>query len=200
MVARLVHTYPNQQLRKSSEDVSEQDWGSVAQWCCDLRDTAAANSVASLAAPQVGIGKKIFVLSVKSLEHPELFDQDFSSGFLFFINPKIFDSGAHFSSFEESCLSVPGFSYKVKRSSIIDLQYTTQDKKEKRVQVCCSDAALVQHELDHLCGKLFIDRLNLFDRKTFFKALEKPKCKKSEIEIEHIREQRRARLRKNRKK
>jgi peptide deformylase len=88
----------------------------------------------------------------------------------------------------------------VKRSSEIDISYTSLDGNQHNVRVKGMDAAVIQHEFDHLSGKLFIDRLNPFDRKEFLKKFKKPKRKKTEGEINQLREQKRAQARKNRKK
>ena len=159
-----------------------------------------ANSGMGLAGPQVGIHKRIFALDVKDLDNPQVFQQEPKDGFIFFINPHVSHVTLDDAKSLEACLSVPGVMYKVKRSSVIDFFYTTPDNRLVMAQVSGEDAVVIQHEWDHLNGRLFIDSLGTIDRKEFQKLFQKPKRQKTEGEINQLREQRRSQARKNRKK
>lgn len=201
MTARLILRYPNSLLRTASEPVGDEDWGDrVEKWCSDIGDTMKANVGMSLAAPQVGIHKRIFGVNVKDLDSPEVFQQNPRDGVIFFINPEVTLVSGESAKSMESCLSVPSFMYSVKRSAVIDLAYTAPDKRRIVVRVEGEDAVVIQHEAEHLDGKLFTDRLNPFDRKDFLKEFEKPKREKTEGELKHLREQKRAQARNKRKK
>lgn len=201
MTARLILKHPNPKLRITSLEVDNEDWVErVEKWCTDIKDTMKANAGLGLAAPQVDIHKRIFAVDVKDLDEPGVFQQDPQDSTLFFINPEIKHLTKDDSKSIEACLSVPGVMYPVKRSSEIVITYTAPDRRQISVQVKGEDSVVLQHEYDHLNGKLFIDRLNPFDRKEFMKRFEKPKREKSEGEINQLREQKRAQTRKNRKK
>lgn len=200
MTARLILTYPDSRLRKISEPVSEGDWGSVPQWCQDIRDTMVANAGLGLAAPQVGIHKRIFAVDSKDLDNPQVFQQETGDGVLFFVNPVLTLVKKETAKSVEACLSVPGVVYPVKRSPVVNVEYTTLHRETVKVQVEGEDAVVLQHEFDHLNGRLFVDRLNSYDKKEFLGRFEKPKREKSDGEINQIREQRRSQARKNRKK
>ena len=201
MTARLILKHPDSRLRIRSEEVTEEDWSvSIGKWCTDIKDTMKANAGLGLAAPQVGIHKRIFAVDVKDLDTPELFQQEPQDATLFFINPQIDYVAKNDAKSIEACLSVPGVMYPVKRSSEIDVTYTTPDRRQVSVRVKGEDSVVLQHEYDHLDGKLFIDRLNSFDKKDFLKRFETPKREKSEGEINQLREHKRAQARKNRKK
>lgn len=201
MTARLILKYPDSRLRIKSEDVLEEDWNdNVEKWCTDIKDTMKANVGLGLAAPQIGIHKRIFAVDVKDLDHPEIFEHHLQDDTFFFINPVMILVKKELAKSVEACLSVPGVMYSVKRSPEIDISYMTPSQEMRQVKVLGEDAVVLQHEFDHLNGKLFIDRLNPFDRKEFRKRFEKPKVQKSEEEINRLREQRRVRARKNRKK
>lgn len=201
MTARLILKHPNPKLRITSLKVDNEDWAErVEKWCTDIKDTMKANAGLGLAAPQVDIHKRIFAVDVKDLDEPGIFQQDPQDSTLFFINPEIKHITKDDSKSIEACLSVPGVMYPVKRSSEIVITYTAPDRRQISVQVKGEDSVVLQHEYDHLNGKLFIDRLNPFDRKEFMKRFEKPKREKSEGEINQLREQKRAQTRKNRKK
>ena len=201
MTARLILKYPDSRLRIRSEEVTEEDWsGNVEKWCTDIKDTMKASAGLGLAAPQVGIHKRIFVVDVKDLDHPDLFQQETLDGALLFINPVLVPAEKETARSVEACLSVPGVMYAVKRSPAIDITYTTPSREIRQVKAVGEDAVVLQHEFDHLNGRLFIDKLNPFDRKEFRKRFEKPKREKSEEEVNQLREQRRAKARNKRKK
>jgi peptide deformylase len=100
-----------------------------------------------LAAPQIGINQRFFVVQLEN-----------QSPFVF-VNPEIVETSVDLSSYEEGCLSIPGTYAKVFRPSLVTMQ--AYDAKGKRFQVQASGlfATCIQHELDHLNGKLFIEHL-----------------------------------------
>lgn len=201
MVARLILKYPDERLRGFSEPVYLEDWEkNVPQWCQDLHDTMVANAGLGLAGPQIGIKKQIFAIDIKELDNPSAFQQEPKDGVIFIINPvvSLIEKENHGSI--EACLSVPGAMYKVKRSPVIGLFYMTPERVGVQTRIIGEDAVIVQHENDHLLGKLFVDYLNSIDRKEFNKLFEKPKQEMSEGQITHLREQKRAKARANRKK
>jgi peptide deformylase len=201
MVARLILKYPDSKLRGLCDPVFFEDWKySVSEWCQALRDTMVANAGLGLAAPQISIKKQIFAIDVNELDNPEIFQQEPKNGVLFFINPSIRHIKIDDAKSLEACLSVPGVMYTVKRSSTIELTYMTPDMKSVTLQTGGENAIIIQHEFDHLHGKLFVDKLNAFDRKEFKKLFEKPKKEMSDGQIRQLREQRRSKARNNRKK
>lgn len=201
MTARLILKHPDPRLRIRSEEIVEEDWnGNVEKWCTDIKDTMKANAGLGLAAPQVGIHKRMFVIDVKDLTNPEIFEQESQDGTLYFVNPKLKFLEEESAKSIEACLSVPGVMYAVRRSPVIEFSYMTLNREEKQVCILGEDAVVIQHEQDHLDGKLFIDRLNPFDKKDFAKRNFVAKREKTEGEINQLREQKRARARKNRKK
>lgn len=121
---------------------------------------AEANGV-GLAAPQVGVDSRLFVVDIP----------DF--GKRVFINPQIIETSIEVSCAEEGCLSVPGLWHDVERPSSIVVQ--AQDEKGK-VFTLKADGLLaraIQHENDHLNGVLFIDRLEEVEREKMVKAWER---------------------------
>lgn len=201
MTARLILKFPDKRLRGNSDSVTDDEYEtSVPRWCQDLRDTMVANAGLGLAGPQIGIKKKIFAVDVKDLDNPGALLQESKDGALYIINPVLSLAEKETHGSVEACLSVPGVMYKVKRSPVINLSYTTPQKESISVRITGEDAVVIQHEYDHLTGKLFIDRLNPFDKKQFAKLHQVPKKEKSEEEINQLREQRRAKARAKRKK
>lgn len=201
MTARLILKYPDQRLRGYSEYVTPIDYEThLSQWCKDLRDTMIATLGLGLAGPQIGIKKRIFAINAKHLINPSAFLQDPKDGILYFINPIVSLVDDETNDSLEGSLSIPGALYKVKRSPTINLNYMTPQYDRFCVRIVGEDAAIVQHENDYLLGKLFIDKLNHFDKKQLTKLIKLPKKEKTAGELNQLREQRRAKSRATRKK
>ncbi|MCG6200717.1 peptide deformylase [Psychromonas antarctica] len=153
--------FPDQRLRTVAK--------AVAQITPEIRDIAAnmletmyqENGV-GLAATQVNIHQRIAVIDVsESRDQP-----------MVLINPLIIDkSGEEVS--EEGCLSVPEINANVKRSEFVTLEYLGLDGNTRVIEADGLLAVCIQHELDHLKGKLFIDYLSPFKQKRIKTKLEK---------------------------
>ena len=110
----------------------------------DLVDTMAAAGGVGLAAPQVGISKRIIVV-------------DAGEGLMELINPEIiFAAGEQVNT--EACLSIPGVSEEVTRAYEVHVKYLDRYGKENIIKAKGFPAIVFQHEIDHLDGILFIDR------------------------------------------
>jgi len=120
----------------------------------DMADTMYATNGIGLAAPQVGISKSIAVV-------------DTGEGLIKMINPEILSKRGT-ASLEEGCLSVPKHSVSVKRAEEIRLSYTDEDGKLCKKTFRGLTARAIQHEIDHLNGKLIIDYLPWY-KKIFVK-------------------------------
>lgn len=145
-------------LRKKTKEVKtfDKDLELLIQ---DMIATMEENNGVGLAAPQIGIGQKIIVFKdLKSLNSFEL------------INPKIIKRGGKKELGEEGCLSFPGIFLKIKRSKKIEV--IGKNRKGENVKIKAEDitARILQHEIDHLEGVVFFDRLNFFKRLTFKKS------------------------------
>jgi peptide deformylase len=105
-----------------------------------------ANGI-GLAAVQVGISKKMFVMDIEKI------------GKYIMINPVIKNYSNETSVFEEGCLSLPGISSEVERPKDITVEYMDLKGKIKKIDASGLLATCIQHEIDHLNGVLFIDRI-----------------------------------------
>lgn len=130
-----------------------------------MRDTMRDAPGVGLAAPQVGISLRLAVIE----DRPE-YSRDLSPELLAdrernpvefhaLINPKIVDRSEDLVDFYEGCLSVPGFSALVKRSRTVTVEYLDEHGVERRVEARGWYARILQHEIDHLDGTLYIDRM-----------------------------------------
>ena len=204
MTARLILTYPNSKLRRDSLPVNfndPQDTEKLISWVEDIRHTMSVNGGVGLAAPQVDILKRIFVVDASSLQHPAQFDQEITKGTLTFINSIVSRIDEPLRS-PEGCLSVPGVTYNVERYRIIDISYQDIDGKSHHCRIFGDDAVVIQHEQDHFEGRLFIDKISSIDRAHFKKLMKKeqPRKEMSEEQLIALRDSNRAKSRAKRKK
>jgi peptide deformylase len=140
--------YPNPILRKKCEKV-ESLTPEVKKIIEDMIETMRKNCGVGLAAPQVGILKRIIVVET-------------SEGPRGFVNPKIVKESKEKEAMEEGCLSFPGLFLKVKRTKEVEIE--TLDENGKRMKVQGLSARVLQHEIDHLDGILFIDKISFWQR------------------------------------
>jgi peptide deformylase len=113
-----------------------------------------------LAAPQVGISQRIAVVNP---------DPGSEETLIKLVNPEIVSESEEIECIEEGCLSVPGIRGKVTRPYGITVEYQDEHGQKKSLAVEGLVARIIQHELDHLNGILFIERLS-FGRKTMIKG------------------------------
>jgi peptide deformylase len=153
--------FPDERLRKKAVAVQAVD-GSVKKLVDDMLETMYQAKGVGLAATQVNVHQRIVVIDVSEEKDKPLC----------LINPEIIaKEGAEES--EEGCLSVPGFFETVKRAERIKVK--ALDKEGKPFEFEADDllAVCVQHELDHLEGKLFVDYISSLKRQRIKKKLEK---------------------------
>ena len=164
--------YPNKILKSSCEDVKDFD-EYLHTLLDDMYDTMIHDGGIGLASIQIAILKNVFIINM-----PNENDEQNKENLIEFINPKL--SKKENLAFEsEGCLSVPGFTAKLKRFHNITLEY--QDRYGKKQVQDFDDymAVACQHEIDHLNGILFIDKLSILDKAKFKKHLKKQNDKQT---------------------
>jgi peptide deformylase len=150
-----IRIYPDPILKEPALPVEKFD-AELNKLLDDMYQTMLAANGIGLAAPQIGVSKQIAVIDVS-----EERDQR-----LELINPKIIWEDGKVPS-EEGCLSIPGYRDKLKRSEEIIVQ--AKDRNGKDIEIKADEllAICMQHEIDHLNGILFIDRLSRLKRELF---------------------------------
>ena len=127
-----------------------------------------ANGV-GLAAPQIGLAIRLFVVDASPFAaDPELSNEEQQQVENFkhvFINPKIKDFSGDLVDFNEGCLSIPDIRGEVSREDGISISYYDLDFKHQKLELTGLASRVVQHEYDHIEGKLFTDKLSPFKRK-----------------------------------
>ena len=161
---RDIRLYGDPVLRKKAQPVTEFD-DELKQLVADMFETMEDAHGAGLAAPQIGVLKRVYVVNIYGEENE---DGDLEKiGELALINPEVLDrEGAQKTL--EGCLSIPGLRFDgIDRAKTVRIAY--QDVDGERHEITGSDylAQALQHEQDHLDGVLYFDRLRPGDRKAF---------------------------------
>jgi peptide deformylase len=166
MAVREVLTYPNPILKEIAEDVKEIT-DKEKKVIEDLIDTMedAGHSV-GIAAPQIGELLRIIVVDASKNKKCEN-----HHGRMVLINPEILKWEGMLQ-FREGCMSVPDYTGNVNRARKVVVQYQNESMETKVIEAEEFEAVLLQHEIDHLDGVLFIDRIiskrtDLFRRKKY---------------------------------
>lgn len=167
-------TYPSSNLAKVAEEVKIFN-NEINELCQNMLYTMYHAPGIGLAATQVGINKRIFVIDVdfKIDENDDGVTNYSNLNPRIFINPTIKNKSGEIES-EEGCLSLPGLYEKVKRSQAITVDYLDPLGNQHQLEATELLSICIQHENDHLDGKVFIDRLSLIKknlvRKKFIKS------------------------------
>ena len=162
-----IYTYGQSVLKKEAEDI-DSSYEGIEQLIKDMFETLRKAEGVGLAAPQVGLPIRLAVvdLDVISDDQPE-----FKGYFRTYINPYIEETSGDAVPYEEGCLSFPGIHEKVNRPSKVRISWLDENFKEHDEWFEGFPARVLQHEIDHLDGKCFIDRMSPLRRQMNKKAL-----------------------------
>ena len=159
MSVREIIKMGNPVLREIAEDFSPKEILSEETQSLveDMWDSMEAAGGIGLAAPQIGISKQLAVIRLQeqSDRYPDMKD---SEDFVIF-NPKITVLDETEQGFWEGCLSIPGLRGYVERPRNIRVDYLDEDAKPKSIEIDEFLATVFQHEIDHLIGRLYVDRM-----------------------------------------
>lgn len=152
-----IYTYGMPVLRKQAEDITP-DYPQLKELIQDMFETMVHSDGVGLAAPQIGKSIRVVVITLDDLkdEFPEY------AGFnKAYVNPHILEfDDTETKSMDEGCLSLPGIHEPVRRPTRIHVKYMDEDFNEHDEWVDGFLARVMQHEFDHLEGKMFIDHLS----------------------------------------
>ena len=153
-----IYIYGQPVLRKVAEDITP-DYPNLSEIIANMYETLDAAEVIGLAAPQIGMAIRLVVIDLDVLKE----DLPEYAGFRHvFINPHIveIDEDSKKETMEEGCLSIPGIHESVARHTRIHVTYLDENMAEHDEWVEGYLARVMQHEFDHLEGKMFIDHLS----------------------------------------
>lgn len=165
-----LYEYPHPVLKKKAEKVAAVD-DELRLLLDDMLETMYESNGCGLAAPQVGVSKRVVVIDIAH--------DDEEASPLYLVNPEIVWKSEETEICEEGCLSVPGQRAEVERPAKVRIRYLDYDGKEQEILAEDFLAVATQHELDHLDGILYIDRLSRLKRQMLIKKLEKMRKEKS---------------------
>ncbi|MDR3376450.1 MAG: peptide deformylase [Ancalomicrobiaceae bacterium] len=151
---------PDRRLRQVCEPVTKVD-GAVRRTLDDMLETMYAAPGIGLAAPQVGVMKRMLVIDITREGEPK---QPY-----FFINPKVVWASEEVSTYQEGCLSIPEYYEDVERPARVRVEYVDHDGSEQEIVAEGLLSTCLQHEIDHLNGVLFIDYISRLKRERVMK-------------------------------
>jgi peptide deformylase len=158
-----IHTYPDPVLKETAREVTDID-GRLNGLVESMVQTMYAAPGIGLAAPQVGESRRLMVVDI---DH-----QNPGKRLLRLINPQIIETHGSVI-WEEGCLSVVDYNADVKRAEKVLVRAYTPEQKEIEIEADGLLAIVLQHEIDHLDGKLFIDRISRIKRELYRRKLQK---------------------------
>ena len=151
-------------LRQKAEPVDEID-DDLRRLMDDMMDTMYAADGVGLAAPQVGVSRRVIVVDIREQDTPPFA----------LVNPEIVERSEEVARDEEGCLSIPGLKDIVERPARVVVEGLDRDGNPRRIEAEGLLARVLQHEVDHLDGILFIDRLSPLKRQLLLKKWQKVK-------------------------
>ena len=166
---REILVYPNRRLKDISEPVTDFN-AELHTLLEDMYDTMLSQTGLGLAAIQVGVAKRVLILNIPEDESDDATIKKEET--LEVINP-VFKSMSGKCKKQEGCLSVPGFYEKIERYSSIVMEYQDRYGETKTLENDEFLAIALQHEMDHLDGKIFVEKLSIMKRKKFEKQWKK---------------------------
>lgn len=153
--------FPDPRLRRKARPVERVD-GEIRQLAQDMLETMYAENGIGLAAIQVNVQKRVIVMDLSEERDAPMV----------LVNPELTAVGGNVETME-GCLSVPGFADVVRRPERISYRYVSLDGETREAAAAGLPAVCIQHEIDHLDGKLFIDYLSPLKRQRLSKKIKK---------------------------
>lgn len=151
-----IYLYGSEVLRRECEDIDTTKPEEVAALVRDLKDTLAVADGCGLAAPQIGVSKRVVIVDGDVVADT----YDYLKGFRrTLINPVVTEESKATSTYSEGCLSIPGVYADVTRPAVITVQYLDEELKPVTETFDKFAARMIQHELSHLEGNLFTDNV-----------------------------------------
>lgn len=151
-----IYLYGQPVLRRETSEVPK-DYPELKKLVADMFETLTQADGCGLAAPQIGLSLRMFVVdgTVLGEDYPEC--QTFKKAF---INPEIIEESEETISYSEGCLSLPGISENVIRPVAVKVRYQDEDFQVHEELLEGFDARIFQHEFDHIEGNVFTDKIS----------------------------------------
>ena len=160
--------YGNPVLRKQAPAIEPAEYPHIKELVADMFETMYGARGVGLAAPQIGLSMRLFVIDATPFDDDEPELKDFKK---VFINANILEESGEEWSFNEGCLSIPDIREDVSRKSVVRLSYYDENWKHHEQTFSGLAARVIQHEYDHIEGKLFTDKLSPLRKRMLEKKL-----------------------------
>lgn len=174
-----VYVFGSPILRKKAKEIEEGEEG-LSELVENLFETMYASDGVGLAAPQVGISKRIFVIDASPMKEDDEALEGFKKAF---INPYIIDQTGEKWPFNEGCLSIPTIREDVERPAEVEIEYYDENFNYHHETFSGIKARIIQHEYDHLEGVLFIDKISPLKKKLLKSKL--MSISKGKVDVEY---------------
>lgn len=164
-----IYLYGAEVLREPAKDVDLNDREKIQALIADMKDTLKVADGCGLAAPQVGESLRLLIVDGTELVDTYSYLKDFRRTM---INPVVLEESKETTDYSEGCLSVPGIYAEVKRPERIKVEYYNEDFEKVTEELDKFACRMVQHEMSHLDGRLFVDLVAPIRRKMISKKLQ----------------------------
>ena len=164
-----IYLYGAQVLRNENVEADLNDKEGLMKLLEDMKDTLKVADGCGLAAPHVGVNKRVVIVDGRELTESYDYLKDF---FRVMINPVVLEESEETCEFSEGCLSVPGVYAEVRRPSKIKVEYYNENLEKVVEEFDRFACRMVQNELSHLEGNLFVDNVSPIRRKMIARKLQ----------------------------
>ena len=164
-----IYLYGSEVLRKENAEADLNDKEGLKKLISDMKETLKVADGCGLAAPQVGVNLRVVLVDGTDLSDTYEYLKDFRRTM---INPVILEESKETCEYSEGCLSVPGVYAEVTRPSKIKVEYYNEDFEKVVEEFDRFGCRMVQHELSHLEGSLFVDEISPIRRKMMARKLQ----------------------------
>ena len=151
-----IYLYGQPVLRNVAKDIPS-DYPKLKELIANMFETMYNADGVGLAAPQIGLDIRLFVIDLEPLAEDNPLYKDFKK---VFINPQIIEYKGEVVKMDEGCLSLPGINESVEREESIRIKYLDENWESHEEEYGDFFARCIQHEYDHIEGKLFIDKIS----------------------------------------
>jgi len=164
-----IYLYGSEKLRNENLEADLQDKEGLAKLIADMKETLKVADGCGLAAPQVGVNLRVVIVDGSDLTETYDYLKDFRR---VMINPVVLEESEEMCEFSEGCLSIPGIYAEVRRPSRIKVEYYDENLEKVVEEFDRFGCRMVQHELSHLEGNLFVDNVSPIRRKMILRKLQ----------------------------
>lgn len=164
-----IYLYGSEVLRKENAEADLNDKEGLKKLISDMKETLKVADGCGLAAPQVGVNLRVVLVDGTDLSDTYEYLKDFRRTM---INPVVLEESKETCEYSEGCLSVPGVYAEVTRPSKIKVEYYNEDFEKVVEEFDRFGCRMIQHELSHLEGGLFVDEISPIRRKMMARKLQ----------------------------